>query len=39
VIDETEISDAQWYRRDDIPMIPGNISIARRLIDLWLLAG
>lgn len=39
VIDETEISDAQWFRRGDIPMIPGNISIARRLIDLWLLAG
>ncbi|MEY4365113.1 MAG: pyrophosphatase [Actinomycetota bacterium] len=37
-IDETEISDAQWFRRGDIPMIPGNISIARRLIDGWLLA-
>jgi NADH pyrophosphatase NudC (nudix superfamily) len=29
--------DANWYKRDEIPMIPGAISIARRLIDGWLL--
>jgi NAD+ diphosphatase len=34
--DETEIADAGWYRRDDLPMIPPPISIARRLIDEWL---
>lgn len=39
VLDETEIMDAKWCRRDDIPMIPGSISIARRLIDGWMLRG
>ncbi len=33
--DPTEIADANWYRRDDLPMIPPGISIARRLIDDW----
>ena len=37
VCDTTEIADANWYSRDDLPMIPGSISIARRLIDDWLL--
>jgi len=37
VIDETEIMDAGWYTRDDVPMIPPAMSIARRLIDGWLL--
>lgn len=37
VLDETEIADANWYRRDEIPMIPPHISIARRLIDQWLI--
>ena len=36
VIDPTEIVDANWYHRDDLPMIPPGISIARRLIDAWL---
>jgi NAD+ diphosphatase len=36
--DPTEIADANWYRRDEIPNIPPKISIARRLIDEWLLA-
>ena len=36
VCDPTEIADANWYRRDDLPMIPPGISIARRLIDDWL---
>ncbi|MEQ9162945.1 MAG: NUDIX domain-containing protein, partial [Ilumatobacter fluminis] len=35
VCDPTEIADAGWYRRDDLPMIPPGISIARRLIDAW----
>jgi NAD+ diphosphatase len=35
VCDETEIMDAGWYRRDDLPMIPPGISIARKLIDAW----
>ena len=33
VIDETEIVDAAWFTRDDLPTIPPAISIARRLID------
>jgi NAD+ diphosphatase len=35
VIDEREIVDAQWYRPDDLPMIPPGMSIARTLIDRW----
>lgn len=35
VIDEREIVDAQWYRADDLPMIPPGMSIARTLIDRW----
>ncbi len=33
--DPAEIVDAGWYRRDDLPMIPPGISIARKLIDAW----
>jgi len=36
VLQETEIADADWYRRDNLPMIPPGISVARRLIDDWL---
>jgi NAD+ diphosphatase len=36
VCDPTEIADAGWYRRDDLPMIPPGISIARKLIDAWM---
>jgi NAD+ diphosphatase len=36
VLDETEIMDANWHRRDVLPMIPPGISVARRLIDEWL---
>jgi NAD+ diphosphatase len=35
-IDPTEIVDAQWFRRDDMPPVPPAISIARKLIDAWL---
>jgi NAD+ diphosphatase len=35
-IDPTEIVDAQWFRRDDMPPVPPPISIARKLIDAWL---
>lgn len=31
-----EISDAQWFSADDLPMLPPRASIARRLIDDWL---
>jgi NAD+ diphosphatase len=36
VLDPTEIVDAAWYRRDELPPIPPGISIARKLIDEWL---
>jgi NAD+ diphosphatase len=32
-IDEAEISDAGWFDPDNLPIIPGKISIARQLID------
>jgi NAD+ diphosphatase len=35
--DPVEIAEAHWYSRDDLPMIPPGISIARRLIDDWVL--
>ena len=35
VLDPAEIADAGWYRRDALPGMPGEISIARRLIDGW----
>lgn len=35
VCDPAEIAEANWYDRDDLPMIPPGISIARRLIDDW----
>jgi NAD+ diphosphatase len=33
VLDETELSDARWFSADELPQIPGKLSIARRLID------
>lgn len=36
VVDGDEIADAQWFAADDLPMIPGKLSIARALIDDWL---
>jgi NAD+ diphosphatase len=39
VCDPTEIVDANWYRKDDLPMIPPGISIARKLIDAWVAEG
>jgi len=35
VCDPTEIMDANWYRKDELPSIPPGISIARKLIDAW----
>jgi NAD+ diphosphatase len=36
VCDPREIADARWFAPDDLPDLPGPISIARRLIDDWL---
>ncbi len=35
-IDTTEIEDAGWFSIDNLPRIPGKISIARKLIDRFL---
>ena len=37
VCDPKEIADAQWFGRGALPSIPPGISIARRLIDGWML--
>jgi NAD+ diphosphatase len=34
--DPSEIAEAGWFRRDELPMVPPPISIARKLIDAWL---
>jgi len=35
-IDETEIVEAGWFGPDELPLLPGKISIARQLIDSFL---
>ena len=35
-IEEAELVDARWFTRDALPELPGQLSIARRLIDDWL---
>ncbi len=36
VCEEAEIMDAQWYRKDALPMTPPEISIAGKIIQAWL---
>jgi NAD+ diphosphatase len=36
-VDGTELVEARWFKRDELPEIPGKISIARALID-WFVA-
>lgn len=38
-IDEEELVDARWFRRDALPPLAPPLSIARRLIDDWVAAG
>lgn len=35
-IDDYEIKDAGWFHRDNMPQLPGKLSIARQLIDSYL---
>lgn len=35
-IDDTEIGEAGWFALDQLPTLPGKISIARRLIDSFI---
>jgi len=39
VLQEDEIMDANWYRKDDLPMIPPTMSIAGRIIEQWINEG
>lgn len=36
-VDKAEIRDANWFTKDNLPPIPGKISIARKIID-WFVA-
>ena len=36
-LDDAEIEDAGWFTVDNLPPMPGKISIARKLID-WFMA-
>lgn len=37
VLQESEIEHADWFGIDDVPQIPGRISISRRLIDWFIM--
>ena len=34
-IQEEELAEASWFRKDSLPPIPEKLSIARQLIDNW----
>ena len=36
-LQRSELSNGGWFTRDNMPAIPGKASIARRLIDDWLI--
>jgi NAD+ diphosphatase len=35
VVDNNEIESAAWFGRDNLPLLPSSMSIARALIDAW----
>ena len=35
-LDDSEIEDAGWFTIDNLPRVPGKISIARKLIDWFI---
>ena len=35
-LQRSELSKGQWFRYDNLPRIPQNLSIARKIIDKWL---
>jgi NAD+ diphosphatase len=35
-LDPDEIAEAAWFSREELPMVPPPVSIARKLIDAWL---
>lgn len=38
-LQRSELNKGGWYSRDNLPPIPGKVSLARRLIDDWLSDG
>ncbi len=38
-LQRSELNKGGWYRRDSLPAIPGEVSLARKLIDHWLRGG
>jgi NTP pyrophosphohydrolases containing a Zn-finger, probably nucleic-acid-binding len=34
-LDEAELDDARWFTVDDLPELPGPLSLSRQLIDAW----
>lgn len=38
-INEAELEDAGWFRRDEMPKLPFQLTIARRLIDMFVEGG
>lgn len=35
-LQRSELNKGGWYRRDNMPAIPGEVSLARHLIDYWI---
>jgi NAD+ diphosphatase len=35
-VDGHEVDEARWFSKDDLPVLPPSVSIARKLIDAWL---
>lgn len=35
-LQRSELNKGGWYHRDNLPPVPGKLSLARRLIDAWL---
>lgn len=35
-LQRSELNKGNWFRRDNLPAIPGKVSLARKLIDHWL---
>jgi len=35
LVDGVEITDANWYDKDNLPGLPSEVSIARKIIDWW----
>jgi len=35
-LQRSELNKGGWFRRDNLPAIPGKVSLARRLIDHWM---